>query len=216
MQDRNTNTTPSLDDILARLTREQLDTLAKRQMALFVAIRDADHAGVKAALRAPSPVPLVRLACHLGPHQHMSMLHLAAGRGSAEICRLLIDAGVELHAVAYDKNGFELSSLDFARAHKHREVIRLLERESDRQGIDAESMQAAVVRRPDGTVSLAIVNRYTGDVLDYGRARLASGRAMNNPAVMRKVAELMTGEKLGDDVVFASAELAPMGGATRH
>ncbi|HDR8950398.1 TPA: hypothetical protein QDB40_002653 [Burkholderia vietnamiensis] len=207
------NTTPSFDDVLARLTREQIDTLTKRQKALFVAIRDADHAGVKAALRAPSPFPLVRIACHLGPHKHMSMLHLAAGRGSAEICRLLIDAGADLHAVAYDKNGFELSSLDFARAHKHRDVIRLLERESDRQGIDAESMASRVERRPDGTVSLAIVNRYTGDVLGYGRARLASDRAMNDPAVMGRVVELMTGKAIDESTLVTAV---PMGGATSH
>lgn len=83
------------------------------------------------------------------------------------------------------------------------------------RGEDAETMSARVKKR-GRTVVVEVVNKYSRDVLTYGRARKANDRAMTMPAVLRKAAELFTGEKLGDDVVFASAEVAPMGGANLH
>ncbi|RAR66838.1 ankyrin repeat protein [Paraburkholderia unamae] len=195
MQDFNNNT-QSIDEILASLTSDERSAVFTTHSRLLNAIFDREIATVKSLLRASSPVPLVHVAFNSGPYTGLSALHIAAQRGQAHLCRLLLEADAPLNAVTFDREqDAKLTPLDFARGNEHREVIRLLERESDRQGIDAESMQAAVERRPDGTVILAIVNRYTGDVLDYGRARLASDRAMNEPAIMGRIYDLMSDDR---------------------
>nr|WP_282959816.1 hypothetical protein [Burkholderia cenocepacia] len=127
-------------------------------------------------------------------------MHQAAMVAHVEICRLLIKAGARLDAQATVLHRGPLTPLDGARflvnnpfvpAAKSKPVIRLLEREADRQGIDAEAMQANVERRRDGTVSLSIVNEHTGAVLNYGRARLAGEHAMTMPEVMQHILDLM-------------------------
>lgn len=199
-------------------TPKQREAIEAQREALWDAVQGNEPDRLRALLREPSTLdfPQVEIAYHAGPHKFLSLLHVAAKCGYAEVCRVLIDAGAPLNAICYliDEIDAPLYPLDFARGYERRKVIRLLERESDRQGIDAESMEPRVERRPDGTVRLTVVNRYIYDVvLRYGRARLAGDRAMNDPAVMRRVVELMTGKAIDESTLVTAV---PMGGATSH
>lgn len=222
---RITTTSPSFDG----LTAEQNEAITARFDALLEAIEHHQQDLVAAILAEPSPVPLVHIT--FGTPNNTSgftALYSAVMFGNLDAIRSLLAAGVSLlgDIIICGKGPFtlidcvrmSLSNPDLPRAQKKgiKAAIRLLEQASDERGEDAETMSASVKKDREGRVTVTVINKFSHDVLGYGRARLASDRAMNDPAVMRKVAELMTGEKLGDDVVFASAEIAPMGGAALH
>ncbi|OBR53705.1 hypothetical protein [Paraburkholderia tropica] len=229
MSRRITTISPSFDGILAGLSADQCEAITARHEALLDAIGRRQHDRVINILAEPSPVPLVHIT--FGTPNNTSgftALYIAALFGNCDAMRLLLAAGASLlgDIIVCGKGPFtlidnlrmSLGSPDLTRAQKKgmKAAIRLLEQASDERGEDAESMQASVKKDRKGCVTVTVVNKFSHDVLDYGRARKASNRAMQMPAVLRRVAELMTGKDLGDNVVFASAEAEPMGGAPLH
>ncbi|WP_321951533.1 ankyrin repeat domain-containing protein [Burkholderia cenocepacia] len=195
------NALSSNDDLFAGLSAVQREAITDRHNALLSAIMQGKPRAVAAILAEPSPVPLVHLTHGTdNGTSGLTPLHQAAMVAHVEICRLLIKAGARLDAQATVFHRGPLTPLDgvrlivnnpFVPAAKSKSVIRLLEREADRQGIDAETMQASVKRGRNGTVSLSVVNKHTGAILDYDRARLASDRAMTSPDVMEHILNLM-------------------------
>lgn len=211
-------TPSSLDDTLSSLPQAQHEAFTARHDALLDAISQCKNAVVASILVEPSPVPLVHVT--FGTENGtfgLTALHHAINFANPTACRLLIEAGARLNAKAFIRNDGPFTPLDWARialenpalpavtAKRIKEATRLLERASDDQGTDAETMQASVNQR-HGKVIVSVVNKHTGDVLNYGRARVASDRAMNMPAVMRGVVELMTGEEPDENVMVMAVE----------
>lgn len=228
MQDRITTTSSSFDAILAGFTDAQHEAITARHCALLDAIEARKHAAVSAILAEPSPVPLVHVTFGTpNGTSGLTALYGAVMYGNTAAVRLLLEAGASLQVetIMLGKGPFTLidcarmalSNPHLSRALKKdiKDATRLLEQAADARGEDAETMSARVKKR-GRTVVVEVVNKYSRDVLTYGRARKANDRAMTMPAVLRKAAELFTGEKLGDDVMFASAEVAPMEGANLH
>lgn len=214
-------TTSSIDDsLLAGLPAVQCEAITAHHEALLNAIMRREPSTVASILAEPSPVPLVHVT--FGTENGtfgLTALHHAVNFANPTACRLLIEAGARLNAKAFIRNDGPFTPLDWARialenpalptgtAKRMKEATRLLERASDDQGTDAEMMQVSVNHdQRRGKVIVSVVNKHTGDVLNYGRARLASDRAMNMPAVMRGVVELMTGEKPDENVMIMAVE----------
>lgn len=226
---RITTTSSSFDDVLAGLSAEQREAITAHHEALLEAIGRRQHAAVANILAEPSPVPLVHVTFGTpNGTRGLTALHIAVMYGNTEVTRLLLAAGASLlvETVMLGEGPFTLldcarmalGNPHLSRAQKKgiKASIRLLEQAADARGEDAETMSASVKKDRKGRVTVTVINKFSHDVLDYARARKASDRALTMPAVLRKAADLFTGEKLGDDVVFASAEVAPMGGAALH
>jgi len=211
MSRRNRNTLPP----------EQIEAIEAQREALWDAVQGNDPDRLRALLREPSTLdfPQVRIAYHAGPHKFISLLHVAAQRGDAKVCRVLIEAGAALEATSDFNDRIDaFYPLDMARMKGHREVIRLLEQECDRQGVTAETMEPRIETTPDGHVLLSVVNAHTGDTLGYGRAGIAQTEAMHDPDVMRQAVEHF-GMTIDENTLVMPVSLdddEPMGGAPLH
>ncbi|VVD61130.1 hypothetical protein PCE31106_00101 [Pandoraea cepalis] len=229
MSHRITTTSSSFDDILAGFTDAQHEAITARHCALLDAIEARKHAAVSAILAEPSPVPLVHVTFGTpNGTSGLTALYGAVMYGNTAAVRLLLEAGASLQVetimlgngpfTLIDCARMALSNPHLSRALKKdiKDAIRLLEQAADARGEDAETMQASVKKR-GRTVVVEVVNKYSRDVLTYGRARGASDRAMSMPSVMHRVVELMTGEKPGKNTMVMAVPIEAMkGGATLH
>ncbi len=222
-------TTSSFDDILAGLTDAQREAITARHDALLDAIKARKHAAVANILAEASPVPLIHVTFGTkNGTSGLTALHSAVMYGNTAAVRLLLAAGASLLVettmlgngpfTLIDCARMAMGNPGFTRAQKKdlQAAIVLLEQAADERGEDAETMQASVKKR-GRTVVVEVVNKYSRDVLTYGRARGASERAMSMPSVMHRVVELMTGEKPGKNTMVMAVPIEAMkGGATLH